>query len=990
MATSVDFSAIRGDTIEGQRATFEQMLCHLARLDTRYNGEFRRIDGSGGDGGVEAIRLLPHGGEVGYQAKYYRHGRDISWSNLDNSVQTALAMHPRLERYVIALPCDFTGTRATRGGSTDGAWGAWDKGIKRWKTWSTKRGMTVEFEAWTAFELETRLYAADAQNLLHYFFDRLVFTRAWMQRHLDRTIHDLSARYSPDEHVDTDSLRVFDLVYRRPNVVRDLRAVFESARISEPRRVADVVGEGVVPASDVRRAEATLESFLALDGALDFPTYKRWPVEAWQVQWHAATRALKDVEQAAYASIAHNEEDSWRELYRKISQHTRGPELREAQVFGGPWFQLLAVDSAQAALFVGRAGSGKSHALARGASIAWRDRAPVIHILGQHIVDDDPRLSILKRLELPDWTFHDALSALNLAAEATGTRALLVIDALNEGRGLFVWRKHLASFIAEVSRFDRITLIVSCREEYLPFVVPAESIAHTPGYPGPDGSPPKDCAPVGKFVRIEVAGFKTTEEREGALRRFMDEKGIVRPTAPVLDEVFFNPLFMSSVCRAMAAAKVSVFPRGLTGARAIFEFALRTKCAALLTRYDGTDQLYASLQGALSGLARRMVERLSDSVPINETQDILTKAFQALPLSDQPWLEVLEGADILRKDVEAAPGAPMAWSMPNEVVRFAFQRLQDNLIAEFLVQHCPDIDHAFAPGAPMEFLIERVMDPDYGDPSVRLRAQWIGTIGAVWSAVAERHRKELWDLESLFGAQGSRYYEDEFREVFRVSVRERSGTAFGNDTKSILDTLWKDSQPEKLAILLSTACVPGHTWNATFIHERLCNLSQANRASGWSQQFRGGTSELRDKISEIAKWAVEVDAGKADASVVRLAGLAFCWVLIVNDQSARDCAMKGLEHLCLGATDLFPYLLSEFRAVDEASLLDRLLTVGHGTICTDANDERIRTSAQAVANMLSASSNPRDGLTYWKTAQLILERARAGGLAPAGFEVASP
>jgi len=49
---------------------------------------------------------------------------------------------------------------------------------------------------------------------------------------------------------------------------------------------------------------------------------------------------------------------------------------------------------------------------------------PAIHILGQHIVDDDPRISILKRLELTNWTFHDVLSALNLAAEATRERYL--------------------------------------------------------------------------------------------------------------------------------------------------------------------------------------------------------------------------------------------------------------------------------------------------------------------------------------------------------------------------------------------------------------------------------------------------------------------------------------------------------------------------------------------------------------------------------------
>jgi hypothetical protein len=254
MTTTIDFSTIRGDTIEAQRAIFEQMVCHLAHLDTRFTGKFRRIEGSGGDGGVEAIWALASGAEVGYEAKYYPHRRDINWSNLDNSVKTALEMHPALERYIIAFPCDFTGTRATRGSTSDGAWGEWDKRYKRWRSWSTERGMTVEFEPWTAFDLERRLHAADAQYLLRYFFDRLVLSRAWMQRHLDRTVYDLRARYSPNEHVDIRSLKTFDVVYRRQSVRSDLKAVFELARKSAPRRVLEVVGEGVAPAHNPGRS----------------------------------------------------------------------------------------------------------------------------------------------------------------------------------------------------------------------------------------------------------------------------------------------------------------------------------------------------------------------------------------------------------------------------------------------------------------------------------------------------------------------------------------------------------------------------------------------------------------------------------------------------------------------------------------------------------------------------------------------------------------
>ena len=78
----IDFKNIRGNTVEGQRSFFEQLVCHLALLSEDC-GEFRRIEGSGGDGGVEALRILHTGHKIGYQAKYYTSRDHIDWSKLN-------------------------------------------------------------------------------------------------------------------------------------------------------------------------------------------------------------------------------------------------------------------------------------------------------------------------------------------------------------------------------------------------------------------------------------------------------------------------------------------------------------------------------------------------------------------------------------------------------------------------------------------------------------------------------------------------------------------------------------------------------------------------------------------------------------------------------------------------------------------------------------------------------------------------------------------
>ena len=83
MALSIDFSQIR--PYEGdQRTGVVELVCQLARREHRSEqGRFRRIEGAGGDGGVEAYFERPGGSKVGYQAKYFLATKDIDWSQID-------------------------------------------------------------------------------------------------------------------------------------------------------------------------------------------------------------------------------------------------------------------------------------------------------------------------------------------------------------------------------------------------------------------------------------------------------------------------------------------------------------------------------------------------------------------------------------------------------------------------------------------------------------------------------------------------------------------------------------------------------------------------------------------------------------------------------------------------------------------------------------------------------------------------------------------
>ena len=433
------------------------------------------------------------------------------------------------------------------------------------------------------------------------------------------------------------------------------------------------------------KVEHERDDFVGLRGALEWKFDKTWPIKRWFSTWHRFTRELLHFHDQTL--------NKGNDIPNNLAEFTKVWDLTQPEIFAGRWSGLLPLDVLRTALLVGPAGAGKSHTLARGVELAWRQGAPALLFLGQHIVHHDPRISIIEHLELRGWSFHELLCALNMMAEAAQTRGLVVIDALNEGIGREVWREHLKSFCHEVDQHERLCLIVSCRAEYLDYVVPTELIADRYLF-RPDMDSGLNSS-LGKLVEVKVNGFQTQLEREMAMRVYMDGNGIARPTAPILDAEFFNPLFLSSMCRSMAHAGLKSFPPGLDGRRKLFEFVLNAKAKHLGTRHDDTSRVKAALLSSLDELAGEMVKGERDYVELDQANSIVEAAFKTLRIEYQSWLEVLEGADILRRDVIKRDDSATTWQRPEELIRFSFERLQDQLMAQWLVKKWSDFARAF-------------------------------------------------------------------------------------------------------------------------------------------------------------------------------------------------------------------------------------------------------------------------------------------------------
>ncbi len=194
-------------------------------------------------------------------------------------------------------------------------------------------------------------------------------------------------------------------------------------------------------------------------------------------------------------------------LRRTVPEPSVRDEIYRAHRLIGALFALQhfgASSSASAAnnpsvLIVGEAGVGKTHLLCDVATRRIEKGWPTVVLLGEQFSAGEPWTQILQPLKL-NCSREELLGALDATAQATGVRALIEIDALNEGEGEKIWRKHLAGILAHLQNYPRIGIAVTVRKSYERSIIPEQLM------------------PSNKLIRVEHRGFQ--EHKYEAANRF--------------------------------------------------------------------------------------------------------------------------------------------------------------------------------------------------------------------------------------------------------------------------------------------------------------------------------------------------------------------------------------------------------------------------------------------------------------------------------------
>ena len=463
-------------------------------------------------------------------------------------------------------------------------------------------------------------------------------------------------------------------------------------------------------------------------------------------------------------------------------------QLMDAQRWGGAAVMIVW----------GQAGTGKTHLLCDVAHRRLRDGRPTVLLLGQSFTSGGaPWPQTADLLDASDSSAAEFVGALESAAQAAGVRALVVIDALNEGRGLSMWPTHLPAFLAHFARSDWIGVVLSIRSSY--------------------------DALIPEAVREGAAeathrGFG--ERSYDAMRAFFTHYGLELPSTPLIGPEFGNPLFLKTLClglREQGATRLRPHMRGITGIFKLYIASIDERVASRLglPRWGRTvRRALRAVSGAFPTLSERWL-----------TVEVAEELVNGL-LPGRPYEESLYRAMVVEGVlVQGVPSAGRR-GPGREIVFIAYDRLADHLVTEALLDAHFDTANAQAAFGPGGGLAE-VIEGGYATQ---------GIIEAMCIQLPERTGCEVVDLvPSLAKVEG-------YERAFAESLVWRDVRTFSERTCDLVRTRLQPGHQDLhtiLGALVALATTPEHPLNARFLDARLRQDEMAARDAWWSVNLPG-------------------------------------------------------------------------------------------------------------------------------------------------------
>ncbi|ACY13636.1 AVAST type 2 anti-phage system protein Avs2 [Haliangium ochraceum] len=949
---NLDWSAIRPLNRTRDRG-FEELCAQLARSELPAGTQFIRKGTP--DAGVECYAIFPDGSEWAWQAKYFLTSPEASqWQQVDKSVVTALEKHPAITKYFVCMPIDLPDGRVERTTRASGekkpttsAQDQWNERVKKWKAAARADGREVEFLFWGSHELLFRLAQPVHVGRVYFWFDKRGFDRAWFSARLEAALHTAGPRYTPEVHVDLPVAQDFDAFGRAAQFFERTKTlappIRDRLRTVQHSEVRESIPEIETTTTELSNAvQKVLDHFSALKvqptGVLPFAPLITLIDEARTaadklcliLEKHETEydvkRSMDDTSRRSAARYRANPFRDRRFCVGRLETelHQAAERLRRAD----------ELSNGKELILCGSAGTGKTHLLCDVARRRIAKDCPTVLLMGQMFVNHDgPWPQVLQQLDLPRLSAEEFVGALEAAAQASGARALILLDAINEGSGRTIWPSHMAAFLSQIARSPWIGVVMAIRTSYEELVVPLEIRE--------------------RATKVVHNGFR--EHEYDATRTFFLHYGLELPSTPLLDPEFRNPLFLKTLCRGLHTKGERRLPRGLHGITAVFDLYLGSVNERLATQLD-FDRRIPLVRQALEAVAAALTDSGKRWLSLESAKTIVNALLPGRDFGRSLYRGlVVEG--ILVEEASRIAG-----NSRGDFVYVAYERFADHLVTKTLLDRHLDPSSpasAFGAGGGLAF----INNSDDDIPP--------GLLEALWIQVPERCGEEL---SALVPAIADRW---NAAEAFRQSLVWRAATAFSKGTHDALNSLCRSDRDrhETVDALLTLAVLPQHPFNARFLDQLLRRDSMPDRDAWWSISLHNAWGN-HGGVDRLVDWASSLDPeAPLEDEVIELAGTALAWLFTSSHRYLRDRATKALVALYSGRLDSMSHLIEQFSDVDDPYVTERVYAAAYGVAMRAHNPAEVGSLALVVYEHVFASTSPPAHILLRDYARGVIERA---------------
>ena len=923
----------------GRDKGFEELCAQLARAEVPPGTRFERKGTP--DAGVECFAVFRDGSEWGWQAKYFNSFGNSQWAQINESVKTAIEKHPKLVQYFVCIPRDRPDARIE---GQKSAMEKWDEHVVEWKRQASKKGMNVEFTFWGSSELLDRLSRPENIGRLRFWFDVHGFDAAWFSARLDEAIRTAGPRYTPEVHFDlpiamdieafgrTD--RFFDRMKGQARAIRKELSSLENSKdidnadvITAMTSLSEKVQEILIKISAIKEDPTGSLVFKAIAGKIQAAEKAGEELSLLLDEREREIELKSDLASAEAPRTSHRRNpfrDCQPRLFRLIS------ELRTSRK------SLIHADSiASNALMIlrGEGGSGKTHLLCDIAKKRIAEGRPTILLTGQRFVSDEtPWSQALQQLDLRELSAEKFVGAFEAAAQAAGSKALLMIDALNEGNGRNIWPSHLAAFLAQLERSPWIGVVLAIRSTYEELIIPEEVRT--------------------RAISVTHHGFMGHEY--DATKTFFVHFGLELPSTPLLAPEFRSPLFLKTLCQGLNGKGEHRLPRGFHGITAVFNLYLTSINKRLASNLDFNERTPRVYQ-ALEAVVKAILDSGKTCLPLTKAEEI-ANSFLPERGFDRSLYRGLVAEGLL---VEEAIGNGREIE---EVVFIGYERFYDHLTAKLLLERHLDRNDptaAFVQGGPLAF----VFDQDkYVSP---------GLLEALCIQVPEKIGRELISIAPTCSNRWG------LEDAFRQSLVWRASSAFFDETFELLNKFCQTRHDlsDFIDVMLTVATLPEHPLNAQFLDRLLCQDAMPDRDAWWSVYLHHAWGS-HDAVDRLVDWASSLDPTMAiDDEVIDLCALTLSWMLTTSNRFLRDRATKALVNLLTSRLAAAVRLVERFADVDDPYVVERVYAVAYGVAMRSHDPAEVGVLAKCVYEHIFASGSPPPHILLRDYARGVVERA---------------